>query len=397
MEIIMNDLAKYVCGEKTCNSCSVCLDFCPVKAINLERKSEYSNAVIDKKKCIDCKLCKRICPRNNLNFKFKKPEKWFQGWSKNDIIRSNSASGGAASEIMHSFIKSGGKVVTCCFMNGKFVYRVIEKQENLENAAGSKYVKSDPSGIYKTIISQLKNNRILFIGLPCHVAALYNVVKPELLDNLYTIDLICHGTPSPDLLKRYLYEHGYDLNKLKTISFRENNNYCLSVDGFLIESNMITDNYIFSFLNRITFTENCYNCSFAQIKRISDITLGDSWGSDLDDTQKAKGISLILCQTSKGEELLSMSNMELLYVDLKRAIENNKQLKSPALKPQNREKFFRLFNKGIKYDRIVFRIEPVMCIKRFIKKIMSVLPCPPALNLRKIPVIKAAKRNKNNQ
>ena len=61
--------------------------------------------------------------------------------------------------------------------------------------------------------------------------------------------------------------------------------------------------------------------------RVSDITLGDSWGSNLDIQEQRKGISLILNQTQKGKELLEQSELELMDVELNRAIEHNHQLR----------------------------------------------------------------------
>ena len=66
------------------------------------------------------------------------------------------------------------------------------------------------------------------------------------------------------------------------------------------------------------------------LKRVSDITLGDSWGSEEDEETQKAGISLALCQTEKGKMLLEHSDLRLLDVDLKRAIEYNHQLRHPS-------------------------------------------------------------------
>ena len=61
------------------------------------------------------------------------------------------------------------------------------------------------------------------------------------------------------------------------------------------------------------------------------MTLGDSWGSEYKDQEK-NGISLILIQSQKGKELLSMSKMELKDVDLDNSIAYNTQLSHPSVK-----------------------------------------------------------------
>ena len=79
---------------------------------------------------------------------------------------------------------------------------MAESISEIDKFAGSKYVKSNPSGIYKKVKECLKNGRkALFIGLPSQVAACKNYVGQKNCESLYTIDLVCHGTPSPELLE----------------------------------------------------------------------------------------------------------------------------------------------------------------------------------------------------
>ena len=64
-----------------------------------------------------------------------------------------------------------------------------------------------------------------------------------------------------------------------------------------------------TFLNATTYTENCYQCQYARIERSGDITLGDSWGSDLEKSIQDKGVSLVLCQNEKGKELINQTDL----------------------------------------------------------------------------------------
>lgn len=56
------------------------------------------------------------------------------------------------------------------------------------------------------------------------VVAMSNNIR----ENLYTVDLICHGSPSPKILKLALYEKGIDILQLKEIRFRNKTNFGLS-------------------------------------------------------------------------------------------------------------------------------------------------------------------------
>ena len=283
---------KTVCEKNKCNGCVACADVCPKKCIEIKDQIVAFNAIINEDLCINCKLCERTCPNTNKPAK-KRPIEWKQGWAKADIRR-NSTSGGAASSIMQSFIKSGGYVASCLFENGHFLFDITNDMEVAKRFAGSKYVKSNPTGIYKKVQNRLKTDKVLFIGLPCQVAALKNYIKNQ--ENLYTIDLICHGTPSVKLLEQYLNERGYKLDKLKDIKFRTKNAMGKCINEQTIHLSKGMDHYLCSFLESINYTENCYSCQFASLERVSDLTLGDSWGTEYKEQEK-NGISLLLAQT----------------------------------------------------------------------------------------------------
>lgn len=74
-----------------------------------------------------------------------------------------------------------------------------------------------------------------------------------------------------------------------------------------------------AFLNGLSYTENCYSCHYAQTERAGDITIDDSWGTELSG-ELSKGVSLALCQTEKGRELLDMMDFNFYDVDIDAAI-----------------------------------------------------------------------------
>lgn len=67
--------------------------------------------------------------------------------------------------------------------------------------------------------------------------------------------------------------------------------------------------------------------------------MGDSWGSKIIDRERRKGVSLALCQTDRGIQLLKQAKLHLEAVNLETAIKNNQQLKHASLKPRNRKIF----------------------------------------------------------
>ena len=117
---------------------------------------------------------------------------------------------------------------------------------------GSKYVKSNPKTIYRDIERKLKDGKkVLFIGLPCQVAALRNFSSNQ--ENLYTVDLICHVSPSPELLKMYLKEKSVDIEELEELNFREKTSFGLRSTEKDIGFSRIVDMYTYCLL----YTSRC--------------------------------------------------------------------------------------------------------------------------------------------
>lgn len=357
-----------VCEKGKCTGCMECIDICPKKAIQIIDSWTSYDAIIDSDKCIECNACHKAC-QNNSEPMLEKPIYWKQGWACDDSVRMKSSSGGVATAVEQGFVKNGGIVCSCVFRFGKFEFDFAETENEVSEFAGSKYVKSNPQGIYKEISKKLKEGRkVLFVGLPCQVVAVKNYTNNH--RNLYTIDLICHGTPSPKILECFLKDYGVKLAETESIRFRVKNSFKLEKDGKRFTVPTTTDDYLMTFLNSTSYTENCYQCNYARLERAGDITLGDSWGSELERHIQDKGVSLVLCQNEKGKELINFAKLTLMDVDLERAIDNNHQLQRPSVKPQQREMFFRELKKGCGFKNTVRKCYPKKYLKNTVKTML---------------------------
>ena len=364
---------RTVCKQNSCTGCMACVGKCKKEAISIQDNLLAYNAVIDEGKCVGCGACERVCP-NNHKVNLIEPICWKEGWASDDV-RMKASSGGAASAMMECFVDDRGYVAACLFRNGEFIFDITNKKDELVRFAGSKYVKSNPVGIYNKVIEKLKNGKkVLFIGLPCQVAAIKNYTKTiptNISENLYTVDLICHGSPSPKILTLALHEKGVDIKLLKEIRFRNKTNFGLSSQNRNGEYKTITPNgvhdmYTYAFLTSLDYTENCYYCQYATLGRVSDVTIGDSWGSNQPDSEQGKGISLILCQTNKGMELIEKSGLRLEEVDVEKAIEANHQLRHPSIAPKTRGIFFENLSKG--FYKAVSKSVPKVYYKQKLKE-----------------------------
>lgn len=199
------------------------------------------------------------------------------------------------------------------------------------------------------------------------MAAVKNYVKNT--DNLYTIDLICHGSPSPQLLEKFLEENKVNIHTIENLKFRNKTTFGLESGYKRISFDAQQDLYTFAFLTSLDYTENCYSCRYATLDRVSDITLGDSWGSELSREEQKKGISLILCQTEKGVELVKSAGFELEEVDLDKAVTANHQLRHPSEMPDKRNTFFENIDRGFHYA--ISKCYPKMYYKRRLKTFLQ--------------------------
>lgn len=274
--------------------------------------------------------------------------------------------------LLRKHLFGGGVVCSCYFAEGEFRFKIAHTTDELEGFSGSKYVKSNPIDMYKMVKQVLKDGeKVLVIALPCQIAGLKKYIDIKYQDLLYTVDLICHGTPSPRLLDTYLKQHSKNLQECKNIRFRSKHKFGLLVDTDDNNDSGAEDSYILAFLHCLSYTENCYSCPYAKKERVSDLTLGDSWGTELSMEERDKGISIALAQTQKGIELLSKAEIHTQDVDIDRAIAANHQLRNPSQKPSKRSYFFESIRRNKSFDVTVFKI----CTKQYIKQIIKrVLP-----------------------
>ena len=121
-------------------------------------------------------------------------------------------------------------------------------------------------------------------------------------------------------------------------------------------------------MTALVYTENSYSCPYADIDRVSDVTLGDAWGSELNETEQCKGISLILCQTDKGKQLIRDTRIELKEIDLEKEISVNRQLSHPSIATKKRGIFFKYIDRG--FSKGISKCMPKFYYKQKLKAVL---------------------------
>ncbi len=345
-----------------CTGCGACRNICTKNAISLpEDEIGYTHPQIDKERCVDCGLCQRVCPVLHP-LELKQATEAYAGISMDSEERATSSSGGAASVIGKWILESGGVVYGCAQKNCANIRHVrIDRVEDIVLLKGSKYVQSEIELIYRDVKQDLVHGiKVLFTGVPCQVAGLKRFLRMD-YENLYTLDLICHGVPSQKILRKDAEEYGLkDCENLR-VNFRLKSDACIRYQMQFLHlisecrQNDITkdipyDPYLTAFQTGLSFRENCYTCPYANTARVGDITIGDYWGlgAHLPTKFKVKeGVSLILANTDKGRELLGYvsDRFEWEKRPLEEAVAGNYNLRKSSVRPIGRDKFLETFPK----------------------------------------------------
>lgn len=211
--------------KDNCCGCSACENICGVDAIKmLADNTGFNFPVIDPEKCVECGACEKACPGLKPATIGKRvfTPRAFIIQHKDEIIRSQSASGGAFSAIAQAIIKEGG-VVFGGAMNVelKVVHKEAKDLEELGLLRSSKYVQSEIGNSYKKAKEYLKTGRLVcFSGTPCQINGLHKYLDKD-YKNLYSIDFVCRSVPSPLIWDKYVkYKRGKGKH-LNQVVFRD--------------------------------------------------------------------------------------------------------------------------------------------------------------------------------
>lgn len=325
--------------EKDCYGCSACYTICPHAAITMkENRKGFLYPVIDNSICNNCGLCEKVCRQDNEYFPIKDV---FIAKHNDKRVFLLSQSGGAFTALSDIIWKDGGAVYGASLdktLEAVHI-RAITSRER-DSMRGSKYIQSRMEDCYKMVEQDLKNRKVLFSGTPCQVGGLLKYLKIKKVDpcNLYTVDLICHGVPSIRIWRDLIqYYEAKEKEKVQRVVFRDK-----SVGGgymgrpyyqFLFKKKRISDSLHRNFFyTNLALRDSCYDCEYAKKERVGDITIGDAWNVKENDPDfyDSKGVSLLLLQTEKGEELFQKAKkeMKIRNVELYGYLQGNMQQSS---------------------------------------------------------------------
>ena len=299
--------------------------------------------VIDADSCVECGLCQKSCPGVNPMKLAQSEPKAYAAYSKDEVIRMQSSSGGVFTEIARVVLEKCGAVYGAAY-NRQFevVHICVETEEDLAKLRGAKYAQSDLLRLFPEIKTRLDGGQmVLFSGTPCQVGGLKAFLRKD-YENLLTVDFVCLSVPSPMAWKEYIrYRAQTDCGGEQpiNISLRSKSTgwsrYTYSnlfeyTDGRIYSAKSADSLYMKLFGGGYISRECCESCRFKGYRRASDLTVGDFWGiwdiaPEMDDN---KGTSVILVQSAHGAELLAQieGSLALKEVSLEDASRQNQAM-----------------------------------------------------------------------
>lgn len=346
----------------SCTGCGACASVCPHSAITMREDGEgFVYPVRDKKVCTHCGLCDMRCPASGrtMENKVDRPQ-CFIASSKFHSYSLRCATIGVCTMCSEHIIANKGYVFGAELDGKTWHTRHIQVSSlpELVRIQNSKYIQSETWKTYEEVKGLLDDGKtVLYVGTPCQIAGLKASLKKE-YDNLYTIDLVCHGTFSYKLIAREIeYWERKFKGKVENFMFRSKRKYDW-VKGGIVNFDLIRRNgkvvhierpgcssptyhcYAYS-KNGISYNlrECCYKCRFRDKGRYGDLSVGDAWGiisqrpQLLTPANKRYGISVVLANTTKGLQLLDAIKDKTTL----EGIPHEMAFSQPALRPTHRE------------------------------------------------------------
>lgn len=277
----------------------------------------------------------------------------YAAYAKDESLRLSSSSGAVFSLLAEYILSQNGVVYGVALSSdcrsAEFIR--INHLEKLIRIRGSKYLQAGIGSTYKQVRSDLESGiSVLFSGVGCQVNGLKLFLQKD-YDNLFCVDVICHGVPSPALWRKYV-EHMEKNSgeKLVSVNFRCKDNSWQDFGMKEVDENSKEvyiskdkDPFMQMFLRNYCLRPSCYECA-AKDRKMSDITIADFWGIErvAPDMNDGKGTSLVLIRNTKGAALFEHISSGLVYkeVSYEDGVRGNPTEYKSVSRPKERDVFF---------------------------------------------------------
>lgn len=341
--------------DKTkCCGCTACFNACPREAITMAPDNEgFLYPKIDMYKCVDCGICENICPVLHREEHEEDPSGYIVRNRNKDIVE-ESTSGGAFTAFAKCLLEKGYVVYGTGYdKEMKVVCKMATTLSELNEMRGSKFVQSTLGSTFQRVKNQLQNGqKVLFTGTPCQISGLISFLKGK-PDNLFCIDFVCRGVPSPGLWKNYvdMMEYKYDSKvvgvkfKNKTYGYHATTMKVNFANGKIWYGSGRVDPMMKAFVKELASRPSCSACAFKGIRRQSDITLFDCYEfssiTNLKDDDL--GYTSIFVHSENGRDVFAKVAKDMIVYPVKidKLIDKNGVMVQNSAKPHpKRQQFY---------------------------------------------------------
>ena len=293
----------------------------------------------------------------------------YAAYLKDEQQLMKSSSGGVFYGMAQYIIQMGGVVFGAALNNAfKVQHQVARTVEELNRLRVSKYVQSRIGNSYIEVKNYLKyNTPVLFSGTPCQIAGLRSFLGDMAYhENLFCIEVICHGVPSQSMFTEYVNELTPN-GAIEEYQFRdgrfgwENMHISYKSDGADKVIKSIEDNFFYGFDKKYFLRNSCYECHFKGNHSEADITIGDYWGIRKEHSKFANtnGVSAVIIRNEKGQLLFSNCQEQFVCLEseYQKVLRGNPALESANLDRRIRNSFFELKKQQHGFAKIYTELE----------------------------------------
>ncbi|MHA1344567.1 MAG: coenzyme F420 hydrogenase/dehydrogenase beta subunit N-terminal domain-containing protein, partial [Promethearchaeota archaeon] len=302
---------KKILSQDRCSGCGMCVALCPTEAIQLKvNKNGFYRPLLNADRCNNCNICDEICPSVKVRYAKKGKNEddvlgsyfnIYYGYSKNETIRKNGASGGICTQLLINLLNEkivDRVIITGDTSNNVFSPRAKEtdSEDIILRSAKSKYIQVDFTSTLKSALRS--NKKIAIVGLPCLIYSLKNVQKLEIIKAkiLFTIELLCGRIASNLLLKYYLKSKGIYGSNFRVI-YRYGDWWNHEIAVFKNKRLLVKEDFRESlfgkpFINYLFTQTQCLKCKI-QAGFSGDIVLGNYWLKEYSNCNNP-GINIII-------------------------------------------------------------------------------------------------------
>lgn len=230
-------------------------------------------------------------------------------WASNDSIRIQASSGGITTAIAIFLLnnKYVNKIIVIKSSSEKspldFRGTIVDSEADLMSAMGSKYCSVTLCGALKDLG---QNDKALVIGLPCHIQG---IRKAQLNDhrfrklNIILLGLFCGSTRGREGAEWMIKQHGFEIDKLSTITFRGG-----GWPGYLRASFVNGKTLKLPYPDYSCFQFSGYRpwrCGLCSdgLAELADLSIGDAWLKEYTSVDD-KGVCVIVARSERGKKIL---------------------------------------------------------------------------------------------